>query len=54
MVIRVLPLGTCPIQRLLQLPLGPYKKNLVPAVELEQSQALDSDVRAATVLGPSL
>jgi mono/diheme cytochrome c family protein len=38
----------------LQLPLGPYKKSLVPAVELEQAQALDSDVRAATVLGPSL
>ena len=37
-----------------QLPLGPYKKSLVPAVELEQTQALDSDVHAATVLGPSL
>ena len=38
----------------LQYPLGPYKKNLVPAIELEQSQALDSAVRAYTVLGPSL
>jgi cytochrome c6 len=38
----------------LQLPLGPYKKDLVPALELEQSQALASDVHAATVLGPTL
>jgi hypothetical protein len=38
----------------LQLPLGPYKKSLVPAAELEQTQALDSDAHASTVLGPSL
>ena len=38
----------------LQAPAGPYKKNLVPAVEFQQSQALDSPVRAATLLGPTL
>jgi hypothetical protein len=38
----------------LQYPLGPYKKNLVPAVEFEQSQALGSGVHAATLLGPTL
>src|SRR4030095_2089162 len=32
----------------------PSKKRFAPAVELEHAQALDSDVRAATVLGPSL
>ncbi len=38
----------------LQLPLGPYKRSLVPAVELEQSQALASSVHAYTLLGPTL
>ena len=38
----------------LQYPLGPYKKNLVPALELEQTQALDAAVHAATLLGPTL
>ncbi|MFI5280867.1 MAG: c-type cytochrome [Gemmatimonadales bacterium] len=38
----------------LQYRLGPYKKNVVAGVELQQTQALDSDVHAATVLGPTL
>ena len=38
----------------LQYPLGPYKKNVVPALELEQTQALDAAVHAATLLGPAL
>ena len=38
----------------LQYPLGPYKKNLVPALELEQTQALDTTVHGATLLGPTL
>ncbi len=38
----------------LQWPLGPYKKDVVPALEIEQSQALASAVHAATLLGPSL
>ena len=37
----------------LQLPLGPYKKCPVPALELEQSQALDASVHAATLLAPT-
>src|SRR5206468_4067264 len=38
----------------LQYPLGPYKKNVVPALELEQTQALDAAVHGATLLGPTL
>src|SRR5439155_1026242 len=38
----------------LQLPLGPYKKSPVPALELEQSHALDASVHAATLLAPTL
>jgi len=38
----------------LQYPLGPYKKNLVPALELEQTQALDAAVHGAALLGPTL
>lgn len=34
--------------------LGPYKKSLVAGLELQQTQALASDVRAGTVLGPTL
>jgi cbb3-type cytochrome c oxidase subunit III len=37
-----------------QAPLGPYKKDLVPALEIEQSQGLDRDVHAATLLAPVL
>jgi hypothetical protein len=33
---------------------GPYKKDVVTGLELEQTQALDSAVHAATVLGPTL
>ena len=38
----------------LQAPLCPYKKCIVPAIELEQSQALDAAVHAATLLAPAL
>jgi hypothetical protein len=38
----------------LQYRLGPYKKSLVVGVELQQTQAIDSEVHAATVLGPTL
>jgi len=38
----------------LQLPLGPYKKCPVPALELEQSHALDARVHGATLLAPTL
>jgi len=38
----------------LQYPLGPSKRALVPALELEQTQAIASDVHAATLLGPTL
>ena len=38
----------------LQAPLGPYKSDVVPALELEQRQGLDGGVHAATLLGPSL
>jgi len=38
----------------LQYRLGPYKKSLVAGFELQQTQALDSDVHAGTVLGPTL
>ncbi len=38
----------------LQLPLGPYKKCPVPALELEQSHALDASAHAATLLAPTL
>ena len=38
----------------LQYRLGPYTKSLVAGFELQQTQALDSDVHAATVLGPTL
>ena len=34
--------------------LGPYKRNLVVELELQQTQPLDSDVDAGTVLGPGL
>jgi hypothetical protein len=33
---------------------GPYKKDVVTGLELQQTQALDSAVHAATVLGPTL
>jgi hypothetical protein len=38
----------------LQYRFGPYKKNLVAGVELEQTQAIDSAVHGGTVLGPAL
>ncbi len=38
----------------LQWPLGPYKKDLVPAVEFEQTEGLAHGVHAATLVGPSL
>jgi mono/diheme cytochrome c family protein len=38
----------------LQYRFGPYKKNVVAGVELEQTQAIDSSVRAGTVLGPTV
>jgi hypothetical protein len=36
-----------------QLPLGPYRRSPVPALELQQSQALASDAHAATLLAPT-
>jgi hypothetical protein len=36
-----------------QYPLGPYAKDPVPALELEQRQSLDRRVHAATLLGPT-
>ena len=38
----------------LQLPLGPYKKCPVPALEFEQSHALAAPVHGATLLAPTL
>jgi hypothetical protein len=38
----------------LQWPLAPFKKALVPAVELEQAQAIDSAVHSYTLLAPTL
>jgi hypothetical protein len=37
----------------LQWPIGPYRRSVVPGLELEQSQALDSAVHAATLLAPT-
>jgi len=38
----------------LQYPLGASKRAIVPGLEFEQTQALDSDVHASTSLGPAL
>ena len=38
----------------LQYRLGPYRKNPVMGVELQQTQAIDSAARGGTVLGPTL
>ena len=38
----------------LQYRFGPYKKDVVAGVELQQTQAIDSAAHGGTVLGPTL